>query len=295
MPKISVIIPTHNRPELLKKAVGSVLSQTYKDLEVIVVDDGMEKRADSVIKEFNDSRIKHIQHQEEKGGSAARNTGIRASSGEFIAFLDDDDEWLPEKLETQMKEFEKTGNDVGFCFSAVTNIFDNKEENTRVPAGVGDYFETALTRAKTFLNVTLIIKRFVFDDIGFFDEQLPSHQESDLIIRISKKYQGLGINKPLVWVNMSAHDSIGKSLKKGIIGKEMIISKNKDEFLKRPAILASHYFLLGIWYRNSGQYVKAKEKFKQAWQTDFRIRYFLHYLALILGVNNYNKLQLNNN
>jgi len=289
MPKISVIIPTHNRPELLKKAVGSVLSQTYKDLEVIVVDDGMEKRADSVIKEFNDSRIKHIQHQEEKGGSAARNTGIRASSGEFIAFLDDDDEWLPEKLETQMKEFEKTGNDVGFCFSAVTNIFDNKEENTRVPAGVGDYFETALTRAKTFLNVTLIIKRFVFDDIGFFDEQLPSHQESDLIIRISKKYQGLGINKPLVWVNMSAHDSIGKSLKKGIIGKEMIISKNKDEFLKRPAILASHYFLLGIWYRNSGQYVKAKEKFKQAWQTDFRIRYFLHYLALILGVNNYNK------
>src|SRR3989344_9216027 len=104
MPKISVIIPTHNRPELLKKAVGSVLSQTYKDLEVIVVDDCMEKRADSVIKEFNDSRIKHIQHQEEKGGSAARNTGIRASSGEFIAFLDDDDEGVPGKIEIQMKE-----------------------------------------------------------------------------------------------------------------------------------------------------------------------------------------------
>lgn len=68
-----------------------------------------------------------------------------------------------------------------------------------------------------------------------------------------------------------------------------IKNENTDEFLKRPAILASHYFLLGIWYRNSGQYVKAKEKFKQAWQTDFRIRYFLHYLALILGVNNYNK------
>src|SRR3989338_8677774 len=102
MVKVSVIIPTHNRPELLKRAVKSVLNQTYKDLEVIVVDDGLEKRADETVNSFNDSRLKYIQHPEEKGGSAARNTGIKNSSGEFIAFLDDDDEWLPEKLEIQI-------------------------------------------------------------------------------------------------------------------------------------------------------------------------------------------------
>ena len=76
-PKISVIIPTHNRPELLKSAVGSVLNQTYQDFEIIIVDDGLDKRADEVINSFDDFRLKYFQHSEEKGGSAARNTGIK--------------------------------------------------------------------------------------------------------------------------------------------------------------------------------------------------------------------------
>lgn len=298
--KVSVIIPTHNRPELLKKAVYSVLNQTYpvksqndhgasKDLEVIVVDVGLEQRAENIIQEFHDERLFYIKSDVELNGSVARNIGIRQAKGEFIALLDDDDEWLPEKLEVQMKEFEKTPGDVGFCFSAVTNVFDNREENTGVPEGIGDYLETALMRAKTFLNVTLLIKKYVFDDVGLFDEKLPSHQESDLIIRISKKYKGLGINVPLVRVNMSVHESVGRDFRKKIAGREIILNKHMDEFKKRPAVLAKQYFWLGIWYRDGGQYVKAKEKFKQAWQTDFRIRYFLHYLALILGVNNYNK------
>lgn len=290
MIKVSVIIPTHNRPELLKKAVVSVLNQTYQDIEIIVIDDGLEKRADRIIKEFNDSRIKYIQHQEEKGGSAARNTGIRVASGEFIAFLDDDDEWLPGKLAVQMAEFTNTPHDVGFCFSAVTNVYSKEQKNTKVPSGMGDYFDLALRRGKTFLNVTLIIKKHVFDDIGLFDETLPSHQEADLIIRIAKKYKGIGINLPLVRVNMLAdHDSVGKSLKRGIIGKEIILSKHFEDFKNKPDILARKYFELGLLHRNSSQFKKAREYFQKAWQTDFRIRYFLHYLALILGVNNYNK------
>lgn len=292
MPKVSVIIPTHNRPELLKKAVISVLNQTYKDVEVIVVDDGLGKRADKTIGEFNDSGIKYIQHQEEKGGSAARNTGIRAASGEFIAFLDDDDEWLPGKLAVQMAEFTNTPHDVGFCFSAVTNVYSREQKNTKVPPGVGDYFDLALRRGKTFLNVTLIIKKHVFDDIGLFDETLPSHQEADLIIRIAKKYKGIGINLPLVRVNMLAdHDSVGKSLKKGIIGKEIILSKHFEDFKNKPDILARKHFELGLLYRNSSQFYKAREYFKKAWQISFRMKYFLHYLSLTFGGLAYNLLR----
>ena len=91
MIKVSVIIPTHNRPEYVGRAIKSVLNQTYQDFEIIVVDDGLEKRAEPVINKITDSRIKYIKHEQEKGGSAARNTGIRAAQGEYIAFLDNDD------------------------------------------------------------------------------------------------------------------------------------------------------------------------------------------------------------
>lgn len=284
MNKVSVIIPTHNRPELLKNAVNSVLNQSYKDLELIVVDDGLEKRADGIIKDSNDLRLKYILHEKEKGGSAARNTGIRNATGDFIALLDDDDEWLPEKLEVQMKEFEKSPTDVGFCFSAVTNDYGKELKNTRVPSGIGNYLELALLRAKTFLNVTLIVKKYVFDEVGFFDESFPSHQEADLVIRMAKKYKGLGINLPLVRVNMRpGHDSIGSSIEKGIIGKEMILSKHWNDFKDRPEILSRRYFELGLIYRDSSQFKKAWELFKKAWRTNFRLKFFVHYLSLIFN------------
>lgn len=280
IPKVSVIIPTHNRPELIKKAIKSVLAQTYQDFEIIVVDDGLEKRANEIINFFDDKRLKYIQHKQEKGGSAARNTGIKNSKGQYIALLDDDDEWLPKKLEIQMREFKDTPQDVGFCFSAVKNVYDDREEISVSPEGVADYHELTLRRAKGFLTVTLIIKRFVFNKVGLFDEKFPSHQDPDLMIRVTKKYKGLGINQPLVKVNMANHEQIGRDLSKRIKGREMILKKYYSEFKKRPPILAKHYFQIGLWYRDNSQLAKAKNMFKKAWQTSFKIRYFLHYLNL---------------
>src|SRR3989344_9465085 len=217
MPKVSVVIPTHNRPELLKRAVNSVFSQTYKDFEIIVVDDGLEKRGDDVMDSFNDSRLKYIQHPEEKGGSAARNTGIKNASGEFIAFLDDDDEWLPEKLEIQIAQFESTPRNVGFCFSAVENVYNDRKYVTTVPSGIGNYHGLALSYFKSLLTVTLIIKKYVFEDVGLFDEQLPSHQEADLMVRVTKIFKGFGVNQPLVKVAMGGHQQVGGSLKRKIL------------------------------------------------------------------------------
>ncbi len=302
MPKVSVIIPTCNRPELLSRAIQSVLDQTYQDFEIIVVDDGDVKSAEDVVRRLKSEevrppditqfgevgprldiseRIKYIKHEQRKGGAAARNTGIKAAKGEFIAFLDDDDEWLPEKLKIQMKEFENTPRDVGFCFSAVKNIYKDKEETSKVPEGANDYHELALRRLKGFLTVTLVIKKYVFDEVGAFDENLPSHQEPDLMIRVSKKFKGLGINKALVRVSMScSYEHVGGSIKRRIAGREIILSKYFDEFKKRPEVLAYHCFQLGLWCRDDGQKDKAKEYFKKAWQTNFNLRYFLHYLRM---------------
>lgn len=284
MIKVSVVIPTHNRPELLKKAVSSVLNQTYKDFELIIIDVGLERRSDNIVSEFNDSSIIYIKSEKELNGSAARNIGIKQAKGDFIAFLDDDDEWVSEKLEIQMKEFADTSRDVGFCFSAVTNVFGKEQKDTKVPSGVEDYLEAVLIRTKTFLNVTLIVKKYVFDDIGVFDESLPSHQEADLIIRITKKYKGLGVNRPLVRVNMLAdHDSVGKSIKKGIVGKEIILSKHWEDFKNKSDILARKYFELGLLYRNSSQFIKAKDMFEKAMNNNFSLLHLSHYFSMMFG------------
>ncbi|MFH1744859.1 MAG: glycosyltransferase family 2 protein [bacterium] len=279
MPKVSVIIPTYNRPDLLPKAVQSVLNQTYQDFEIIVVDDGQEKSAENIIRQFSNKRIRYIKHKERRGGSAARNTGIKNSQGKYIAFLDDDDEWVAEKLEIQTKQFEKTSDDVGFCFSAVKNIYGDKEQISFVPEGVGDYFEMALKKMKGFLTVTLIIKRNVFGKVGLFDEKFPSHQEPDLMIRVSKNFKGLGINKPLVSINMSDdHERIGSSLARRISGRKMILEKYFDDFRKRPQILAQHYFWLGLMLRDNQEYGEARNYFKKSWKLKFSWRVFLHYL-----------------
>jgi len=222
MPTVSVIIPTHNRPDLIIRAAESVLRQTYTDLELIVVDDGLVNRAQEHIASLHDARVRYIAHEKEQGGSAARNTGIRAAQGGYIAFLDDDDEWLPNKLELQMNAFLNAPSDAGFCFTAVTNCFQHEERATTVPDGIADYHELALGYPKGFLTVTLVVKQHVFRDVGMFDESLPSHQDPDLIIRISKKYKGLGINQPLVRVTMTARESIGSNAHRRIAGREML-------------------------------------------------------------------------
>ena len=108
-PTVSIIIPTYNRAHLIGRAIQSVLNQTYQNFEIIVVDDGSTDNTEEMIKEFqkHDKRIKYIRHEKNRGGAAARNTGIKVARGEYIAFQDSDDEWLPEKLEKQMDVFQR--------------------------------------------------------------------------------------------------------------------------------------------------------------------------------------------
>ena len=118
-PTVSVIIPTYNRAKLLPRAIKSVLNQTFKDFEVIIVDDGSTDNTEEVINEFqkHNKRIKYIRHEKNKGAAAARNTGIKIAQGEYIAFQDSDDEWLPNKLEKQMEIFESAPAEIGVVYT----------------------------------------------------------------------------------------------------------------------------------------------------------------------------------
>lgn len=290
--KVSVVIVTYNRPKHLPLAIQSVLDQTYQDFELLVIDNGVDIPAKNIVESFKDpnlsdgqrERIRYLPQTENTGCSGGKNVGVKNASGEYIAFLDDDDIWLSEKLELQMKVLEKAPEDVGFCFTSITEVRDNGEVYSIVPEGVGNYFEFALRKFNGFLSSTLVIKKSVFDDIGLLSEEFPSHTDIDLIIRITKKYKGIGINKPLIKMDLTSGHAqmgnnfgqVGQKYTRRINGRHMLLEKYKEDFEKRPLILSKHLMLLGKFYRSDERYKEARKTFLKT----FRV-YPLRFLALV--------------
>jgi glycosyltransferase involved in cell wall biosynthesis len=281
-PKVSIIIPTHNRPDFLLRALDSVYTQTYTDFEVIVVDDGNAPRAYDVLSEYrNRKNFMYLETEKDRGGSKARNIAIQCANGEYIAFLDDDDAWLPEKLEIQMSRFEKMPKEVGFSFTSATMCGDTGETHSVVPDGVHDFSLRALTDFNGFLTVTQIVRTAVLREVGGFDEQLQSHQEPELVIRLTQAgYLGLGINMPLTRVNaLSAREGVGTNYRKRIQGRLVILEKHAGLYQKYPHKLARSYFEVALWYRALGDWKQTQKYMFHAWRKNpLRFRYFLHFV-----------------
>lgn len=208
-PVVSVIIPTHNRSQLLESAIRSVLAQTYGWLEIVVVDDGSDDETRGVVQRFEDSRIRYIRHDSPRGGAAARNSGIKAATGEYIAFLDDDDEWEPNKTESQLGVLASC--DVVLCMStssAEQDVRDlvkkgvcNLEQLRRGMPRIGAGVSAIMGRADVFRNV-------------LFDERLPRCQDWDLLIRLAAQYRVQYFGKRLVRYNDGQHSRISNALTK---------------------------------------------------------------------------------
>lgn len=277
-PAVSIVIPTFNRPELIARAIRSVLAQTFTDYEIVVVDDGDKIRAGEVVESFHEPRIRYIKNDPPKrGGGASRNVGINESEGKYVAFLDDDDEWLPTKLEKQIDMLLSASEDVGFCATGVLNKSECGEfVNSPTGKGVTDFFETTLTRFAGFLTSALVIKAEVFRVVGAFDESLPSHQEAELMIRVSQRYKGIALPEPLVHMDVSEHEHVGGNLGRCIEGRMKLLNKHADLYKSRPKVLAKHYFQLGLWYRDSGDIKKARTNFFRAFLHSFNLRHLAH-------------------
>jgi len=278
---VSVVIPTCNRPKLLKEALSSVFEQTYKNFEIVIVDDG-EDSPEQVLKEFDTSRITYIKNKEKQGGAGSRNIGVENSKYDPIAFLDDDDTWVPEKLEKQINALIEN-KEAQFCFCAVLNIFPDKEERTYVPQGLKDVHELALRRFKGFLTSGLVVHKKAFKEIGGFDSSFPSHQEAELMIRLSKNHLGFGIDEPLVRMNL-AHggEHIGGNINRRIEGREKLLEKHKETFLQHSEIHALQQYRFFFLYRSAKQYKEAKRALLKAWKIHSKPLYLLRYIAFIV-------------
>jgi glycosyltransferase involved in cell wall biosynthesis len=204
-PKVTVIIPTYNRAHLIKRAIKSVLNQTFQDFEIIVVDDGSTDNTEEVVKSFNDLRIKYIKHQKNLGASAARNTGIKNSKGEYIAFLDSDDEWLPEKLEKQMRYFKKIEKRRGKLGLVYCDSIWCDEEGRKIAVSnqiwkpkEGWVFKELLKNCFISTASVVICREDVLIKVGLFDRKFTQSQDYELWIRLSTFYPIAYLNLPLV-------------------------------------------------------------------------------------------------
>ena len=200
-PIISVIIPTYNRAHLVTKAVDSVLSQTYKEHEIIVVDDGSSDNTRKVLEPYMD-KIRYI-YQKNAGVSAARNTGIKAASGPWIAFLDSDDSWLPEKLSYQMDCINRTKTKV--CF---TNVEIYEERANKKASKVkykeeifNEPFELILQKPFAAYIPTMVAEKKLIEYVGCFDEQLKVSEDTNLIYHLAFESPFAYIYTPLVHID----------------------------------------------------------------------------------------------
>ncbi|HKK53949.1 MAG TPA: glycosyltransferase [Patescibacteria group bacterium] len=201
--KISIIIPVYNRQDLLERAIISVLNQTYKNFELIIVNDASTENIKEFVKKFDDKRIKYIEHTINSGGPAKpKNTGIKIAKGDYIAFLDSDDKWLENKLKKQLKLYEKNiNNNIGLvgCEEINFNELTQEKRHTKLPALIEKMSPEILKKCLPHSSSSVMIKKSVFKTVGLFSEDFKISDDYDLYIRISRKYKLLFVQEPLFY------------------------------------------------------------------------------------------------
>jgi glycosyltransferase involved in cell wall biosynthesis len=196
---VSVVIPTHNRPAMLREAIESALAQTYTPMEIIVVDNGPRAEAAPVTAQFSDRGVILIRSLE-IGPSASRNAGIARARGRYVAFLDDDDLWHQDKLSVQM-EFLHRHTDIAMASCRVVSYGD-KITARRKPWVFGDLY-AELFMESFIATPSVIVRRDVFDSVGLFDVRYHRAEDYDLWLRIADAFRVAHLKAPLVWIRRS--------------------------------------------------------------------------------------------
>jgi len=291
---ISVIVTTYNRENLLLRALKSVLIQTFKDFEVLVVDDGSTDNTRQVIQEIQkeDGRVIYL-YQKNKGWPSALNTGLSNAQGRYIAFLDSDDEWLPEKIEKQVAFLENNKSFDGVtCYGNI--ILDDKE---KIKSGVLKESNDYNDQLGNFVNASfpaipssLLLKKEIFEKVGYYDEFLKLSTDADMMIRIFKVCFKIGVIKEVLFnyyihnqnlTGITAEAKI-KSISQRINETVYILNKHKEVYDEHPKAkgLISRY--LSTFYKliqnNRESFYYAKEAFI----ANKSLRNIFHFILLLL-------------
>ena len=278
MSKVSIIIPTFNRSDYITTALDSVLAQTYKDYEIIIIDDGSSDDTKEVLKPYQDNI--HYFYHDNKGIPATRNKGIREATGDFIAFLDSDDYWLPEKLERQIECFCKNSH-YGMVATRCSSITPDGRLRKKNRPGKSGWVLIDLFKANFIRTSSAMIKKECFEKVGLFDESLPECEEYDLWLRITRKYPIGFINEPLA-VYTDNPKGISTDSLAGRLQRLKVLEKDYLKECIPPALyrkrLASNYHYVGRHYLNQGEQGKGRAYLRRSLSLNhLNLKHLLYY------------------
>ncbi len=264
---VSVIISTHKRePTIVSRAVESVLRQTYRDIEIIVVDDSpsdypLRTDVEDAVRrhgaENHGIPVAYYAHETNRGACAARNTGIRHAKGEYIACLDDDDEWMPEKLAKQMRVMQSSEAALVYCGCICKNDVTGVAGERKTEYHRGYLFEKLL--ARNFIDSTSIplIRKECVIAAGGFDEEMQSAQDCDLWLRIAEKYPIDYVEEPLVIYHEHGGEQITSNPVKRINGLERLNEKYKSYLDADKNLWHRRHIFITPYYAMAGDGKKA--------------------------------------
>jgi glycosyltransferase involved in cell wall biosynthesis len=283
---VAVIMPTHNRAHLVGRAIESVLAQTHTDWRLVVVDDASRDSTDDVVAGFADQRIQYIRNPQALGASGARNVGIRgAGPSDYLAFLDDDDEWLPRKLELQLQKFRTSDPELTVVGCGRLDYDENGVVEARIPMYRGQLFEHLLARRARGYGVQLIlVRRNPGEEDVLFDVQMRCLEDLDYSIRHALRGPFDFVPEALVRVRRDDGGPHLWNAEAAIVGYRQLAAKYAQALTTRPWIESYYQVCIARDLARLGRMAECRENLRQALAgSSSRLRLGLWYAASMVG------------
>lgn len=292
-PKVSIIIPTYKRSSMLRRAIESVLNQSYSNIEVIVVDDN---DSDSQYRKENElfmeqyatnPKVVYLKHNKNLNGAVARNTGIRVARGSYIGFLDDDDAFHKDKIKFQLKKLEELDHSYGAIYCGYECFRGNKSITKSVPTEEGNLMkELFLMRWGTGSGSNVLFRKEVLDELNGFDPVLKRHQDWDVLLRMFRKYKIAMVELPLLSIYKDSRMNV-PNVEIFIEVKKYFFNKFEQDLLTFPQdirynIFQAHTLEICSAFIKNKSYSSAKKCYKVA--NNFKKVSFKEKLTLLLIV-----------
>ncbi|MEX2514714.1 MAG: glycosyltransferase family 2 protein [Candidatus Paceibacterota bacterium] len=287
--KVSVIIPAYNSARFIEATINSVLSQSYDNIEIIVVDDGSTDRTRYVVEgiQKKDKRVKYFFQQNSGGPASPKNTGFKQSTGEYIAYLDHDDEWLPNKLEKQLALFNDTQSNLGLI-SCSAYIYEGKKMTRIHRLSKKDNSLQGLlvdSLSYFFSNSSMLIPRHVVEDVGDRDENLSVLEDLDIVLRILEEgYKIDFISEPLIKYNLG-DSNLSKDFNRVAQDYKIFMGKYRNLFKKYPKAYSVRLESLATAQVLSGNLKKAKKNLIKSIKNNARIKNVAKLILALLSQN----------
>lgn len=273
-PLVSVVLRTYERPKLLERAIDSVLDQSYERFELLILDDHSEDETPRVAREYDDAndRIRYVRNEENLGHVTTLNKGVRLANGKYVAFLDDDDVWLPRKLEYQIEKFESLGEEYGLLTGEV-RVYDLESGSlvrTQRLEREGYIFEDLLRHGSGSLlgpPSVIVLRRSVFDDLGYFDEDQSRGAGQKYFRRLARTYKIAAVDEPCIeyYVHENRITTLDEeSLAEAIRLQHEKIDRLHDDLVDLPAAYARELETLGNLHCVAGDTAEGRRCFLHA-------------------------------